>query len=485
MLRMSQLFRKSLCLFLVLTLLLSAGCGTETEGTASSMVEDEISDDSTDTSTQQTAPTQETEPVKDKFVMLKEVYELLSGPLGEPYRTPEYWGGEEIDLCKAGDGYLIGLRNADYQMHYLLYSRHPKTLELLDTQDQRILWESIEAFEKSIHFCYYQPSPENPDMLTAHQINYDIASKSYTSNSYQAPLSLYWETLFDIPSPIAKEQSSDFSCLMECYQALQTLRFQDPIRYNQFLETDISILNQPDYALIRSGGWSSTYYLYPKESTPPCVKPLDVFSTSWEVARFQSGTQLRFPDPGFKVPNAYVYCLFPYTLTYDLQTARYTIEPVPLLNNPMLTSLPLGLENNGASSRLYHLFSSDKQEFPSGYFTSDAVTRAPGFSLQFEMLDNPGEVDVVFPMITFSVEGNQATVEFDKMHLGDTMQEELTSLAVDGFTGFEATEVSEEDTSKLVLTFGVESGYQLYGKLGLSDIPGDDGGYLSFWAVKE
>ena len=221
---------------------------------------------------------------------------------------------------------------------------------------------------------------------------------------------------------------------MECYQALQTLRFQDPIRYNQFLETDISILNQPDYALIRSGGWSSTYYLYPKESTPPCVKPLDVFSTSWEVARFQSGTRLRFPDPGFKVPNAYVCYFFPYTLTYDLQTARYTIEPVPLLHNPMLTSLPLGLENNGASSRLYHLFFSDKQEFPSGYFTSDAVTRAPGFSLQFEMLDNPGEVDVVFPMITFSVEGNQATVEFDKMHLADTMQQELTSLAVDGST---------------------------------------------------
>ena len=45
--------------------------------------------------------------------------------------------------------------------------------------------------------------------------------------------------------------------------------------------------------------------------------------------------------------------------------------------------------------------------------------------------------------------------------------------------------MSEEDTSKLVLTFGVESGYQLYGELGLSDIPGDDGGYLSFWAVKE
>lgn len=99
MLRMSQLFRKSLCFLLVLTLLLSAGCGTETEGTASSMAEDDITADSTDTSTQQTAPTQETEPVKDKFAMLKEVYELLSGPLGEPYRTPEYWGGEEIDLC--------------------------------------------------------------------------------------------------------------------------------------------------------------------------------------------------------------------------------------------------------------------------------------------------------------------------------------------------------------------------------------------------
>ena len=64
-----------------------------------------------------------TEPIEDKFVMLREVYSILSGPLGELYRTPEYWGGEEIDMMRVGDDYLIGLRNVQNQMHYLLYQR--------------------------------------------------------------------------------------------------------------------------------------------------------------------------------------------------------------------------------------------------------------------------------------------------------------------------------------------------------------------------
>uniref|UniRef100_UPI0025DDB017 hypothetical protein n=1 Tax=uncultured Negativibacillus sp. TaxID=1980696 RepID=UPI0025DDB017 len=104
MLRKSHLFRKSLCLFLVLALLLSAGCGSDSEGES----------DITDTST-------EVEPIEDKFVMLREVYELLSGPLGEPYRTPEYWGGEEIDMMRVGeeyDDYHIALRNVQNEMHY-------------------------------------------------------------------------------------------------------------------------------------------------------------------------------------------------------------------------------------------------------------------------------------------------------------------------------------------------------------------------------
>lgn len=86
---------------------------------------------------------EETEPIEDKFVMLREVYSILSGPLGEPYRTPEYWGGEEINMMRVGDGYLIGLRNVQNQMHYLLYERKTNSIIEIDTQGKRIPWDEI------------------------------------------------------------------------------------------------------------------------------------------------------------------------------------------------------------------------------------------------------------------------------------------------------------------------------------------------------
>ena len=84
--------------------------------------------------------------IEDKFVMLREVYNILSGPLGEPYHAPEYWGGEEIDMMKVGDGYLIGLRNVKNQMHYLLYERETNSIIEIDTQGKHIPWDEIDYY---------------------------------------------------------------------------------------------------------------------------------------------------------------------------------------------------------------------------------------------------------------------------------------------------------------------------------------------------
>ena len=100
------------------------------------------------------------------------------------------------------------------------------------------------------------------------------------------------------------------------------------------------------------------------------------------------------------------------------------------------------------------------------------------------MLDNPGEVDEIFPQMYFSTQGQQVTLELLEMSVEPAIQEKIRSLRVEGFTDFEIRELSEKEEEKLVLTVTVESGYQLYGELGLSNVPGDDGGYLSFWTVK-
>ena len=153
MLNCHYFFRNSLCLILTLSLiLLPAGCGEKSENTDSSIsigtsneADSSLSSNAEDASLQQgTETSEETEVIEDKFVMLREVYDILSGSLGEPYRTPEYWGGEEIDMTKVGDGYLIGLRNVQNQMHYLLYERETDSIIEIDTQGKRIIWEDID-----------------------------------------------------------------------------------------------------------------------------------------------------------------------------------------------------------------------------------------------------------------------------------------------------------------------------------------------------
>ena len=391
MLRKSHLFRKSLCLFLVLALLLPAGCGSDSEGTASSETESGITDSSTETST-------DTEVIEDKFVVLQEVYDILSGPLGEPYRIPEYWGGEEIDMMRVDDGYLIALRNVQNEMHYFLYDNEQASLDLLETQDERIVWEDIRVQDEQLILPSYHFSADGSGDTSKYEIVYNLTSKTYTYHSYPSSLDFYWETLFHIPDPdIEQEGSFDFSCLTASDQALQSLFYTDRTSWNRFSQDEICILNQDNYVLIRSGGWLSTYCLYQKASDPPCVNVLQVDSTNWEVARFQEENNLCFPYPGFKVPSAYVYRDFPYTIFYNIENDFYTIQPFNLLEMKEGYSLPLGLEGNHAPSRLYHLFFSNNQEFPTDYLEHGLAMQAPGFSLVFEMSDNPGGSRRDFP----------------------------------------------------------------------------------------
>ena len=167
MLRKDHIFKKSLCLILTLSLiLLPAGCGEKSENTDSSIsigtsneADSSLSFNATDTALPQGTETpKKAEVIEDKFVMLREVYDILSGPLGEPYRTPEYWGGEEIDMMEVGDGYLIGLRNVQNQMHYLLYERKTNSIIEIDTQGKRIIWEDIEMQDNQLILPSYHIS---------------------------------------------------------------------------------------------------------------------------------------------------------------------------------------------------------------------------------------------------------------------------------------------------------------------------------------
>ena len=99
MLNCHYFFRNSLCLILILSLiLLPTGCGEKSENTDSSIsigtsneADSSLSSNAEDASLQQGTETPEgAEVIEDKFVMLREVYDILSGPLGESYRTPEY-----------------------------------------------------------------------------------------------------------------------------------------------------------------------------------------------------------------------------------------------------------------------------------------------------------------------------------------------------------------------------------------------------------
>ena len=174
MLNRHHFFRNSLCLILTLSLIfLPTGCGEKSENTDFS-----LSSNTADSALPQGTETpEETEVIEDKFVMLREVYDILSGPLGEPYRTPEYWGGEEIDMMEVGDGYLIALRNVQNQMHYLLYERETNSIIEINTQGKHIPWDQIyeDTIDQEIHFYYFATDAQT-QMVRRGRLTYSISN---------------------------------------------------------------------------------------------------------------------------------------------------------------------------------------------------------------------------------------------------------------------------------------------------------------------
>ncbi|MBS5138734.1 MAG: hypothetical protein KHY90_10200, partial [Clostridium sp.] len=232
MLQKDHIFKKSLCLILTLSLIfLPTGCREKSENTDSSTsigisneADSSLSSNTEDTSLQQGTETPEgAEMIEGKFVMLREVYNILSGPLGEPYRAPEYWGGEEIDMMKIGDNYLIGLRNAQNQMHYLLYQRVDNSIVEIDTQRKRIIWEDIDyrAKEEQLVFPYFEQRNNEQEILGT--IIYHLPDKSYKQeNSSILDPDTLWKYSDEIPVPQHSSETleADFSCLLSIHNIL-------------------------------------------------------------------------------------------------------------------------------------------------------------------------------------------------------------------------------------------------------------------------
>ena len=349
MLNCHYFFRNSLCLILTLSLiLLPAGCGEKSENTdfsisidISNEADSSLVSNAADTALPQgTEPPEETEVIEDKFVMLREVYDILSGPLGEPYRTPEYWGGEEIDMIKVGNNYLIALRNSDYQMHYLLYQRKSNSIVEIDTQGKRIIWEDIDyrAKEEQLVFPYFEQRNNEQEILGT--IIYHLPDKSYEQEkiSILDPDTL-WKYSDEIPVPQHSSETleADFSCLLSIHSILSQTQLpsmsqNEMTRMRElFREQSIVILNQPDYLLIglQQDLWSINYYLYEKEKGD--LIPMEIYPImlNFEKIRFQQQEGvITFPYSGQKILDI---CDFPTTVAYDREEKKYTEYFQPLL----------------------------------------------------------------------------------------------------------------------------------------------------------
>ena len=479
---------KSLNVVLLLSILLSL-C-TCANPDISSSKQQKIDQTTVTTIETQAKEPEETKPIEDKFVILGEVYDILSGPLGEPYLTPEYWGGEEINMMRVGDDYLIGLRNVKNQMHYLLYERETNSIIEIDTQGKRIIWEDIYFSSQNSQICFrsYEPDPSVSHQLIANELFYHIQSKEYTYHSYiikpdLTNFSYPWEVYFDIPSPSSTNHYNDsLNFLMQAYHSLHALPYVDYSAWYEVSE-NICLLNQPDWILMRLENQSDIYCLYQKVAPAPYVAVLPIGFTRWEISRFQSGTELRFSDPGFTLPNAYVCREFPSTVFYNIQSQYSYEEPVPLTQADHDLHYQLGLAGNTASSQLYRVLPD-----------SCELDYSNSLTFCFEMLDNPNELEVIFPEIYFHSENSKhILIEFWDMKISEEIKQQIESIQKEGLSNFhvEQADLSEENSrsnptrQKLLLSFDVEDGYTLYGEIKKSSIPGDTGGYLSFWTEEK
>lgn len=292
MLNCHYFFRNSLCLILTLSLiLLPAGCGEKSENTdfsisidISNEADSSLVSNAADTALPQgTEPPEETEVIEDKFVMLREVYDILSGPLGEPYRTPEYWGGEEIDMIKVSDDYLIGLRNVQNQMHYLLYEREKDSIIEIDTQGKHIPWDEIfeETIDQEILFYYFVMDTQT-QMVRRGRLTYSLSNHSCQDSGLDTPSLPRPEELFEIPSPALDnvDKIYTFDFLSDILKKLPEIYFTDYTGWYNFDGRNICVLNYGNYTLIcLDGHVVKYYYLYQKSGTVATITPMDAPTT--------------------------------------------------------------------------------------------------------------------------------------------------------------------------------------------------------------
>lgn len=484
MLRKSHLFRKSLCLFLVLALLLSAGCGSDSEGTASSETESETTDSKTDT-----------EPIEDKFVMLREVYELLSGPLGEPYRTPEYWGGEEIDMMRVGDGYddyLIALRNVQNEMHYLLYERDSDSITEIDTQGKHIPWDRIyeDSIDQELSFHYFI-TDASTQMVRGGVLTYSLSDHSMQDSGLGDPSLPRPEERFEIPSPVLNEEKKTYSFdfLSDLLEKLPEIYFTDQLGWYSFEQENISILNCGHYTLIcLDGNVIKYYYVYQKTGTVSTIASLDAPNSFWDLVRFQQDEDyLVFPSPtGQVLPYIYYsFADFPYiTLLMPDSPTNPRTRQLPLWDQGKEQHYLLGVNYCGTEWEAYHLWQSEYE-----------------FSIEWDRsVPNICQGDYCCPEIRVKTSPDRSvTVWVKKGSLSEEASQQLQNMQVEGIDEIRLSSAALQEIEPLAegktkedlmeegccLSFSLEEGYQLYGEFSCTDNWEHPEAFLSFRTVKE
>lgn len=466
MLQKHHLFRKIVCLFMAFALLLiQTGCGTQSE---------EI--DSSKTTNETAASDPDAEEAKDKFVMLKEVYDILSGPLGERYRTPEYWGGEEIDMMRVGDGYddyLIGLRNVQNEMHYLLYEKDSASIVEIDTEGKHIPWDEIlyNNSKQEISFPYYIV-----DDVQTQKVRQGTVIYSLTNHSYQyieaTDLSLVRpENLFEIPDPILTQenQTYTFDFLTDIIEKLPEIYLTDQPGWVDFGQMNICILNHNHSTLICLEGQTKHYYLYQRRGTISAIIPLDVPNTFWDVIRFQQDEEyIVLPSPsGQEFP--YVYwdsADFPYTTLVSLDTPTWSEKQrTPLWKEEEAMIYQVG-KSSCRSEWNAVLYWDNLQAFAlhlaeSKNSACDCAEHAPEIIVE----TNPDHI---------------VSVWIKNGKISNEIQQDLLSCQTEGITDIQIQqnvykEYHKKDSSDVVketgdqIQFILKNGYQLYGEFQMDE----------------
>ena len=504
MLRKGHIFKKSLCLILTLSLiLLPTGCGKKSENTDSSIsigtsneADSSLSFNVADTALPQgTEPPEETEVIEDKFVMLREVYDILSGSLGGPYRTPEYWGGEEIDMMKVGDGYLIALRNVKNQMHYLLYERETDSIIEIDTQGKHIPWDEIDYYvdKQELSFSYYIPD-EHTRNVRKRTITYSLADHSYQDTESDSFSLAYPENLFEIPDPVftLENQTYTFDFLADILDKLPEIYFTDHQGWMDFGQSNICILSHKKSVLICLQGQAKYYYLYQKSGTVATITPMDVPNTFWDMLRFQQDEEyLIFPSPtGQRIPNvSFSFADFPYITLLSLNSPTNSIKrKLPLWDQEEEKHYLLGRTLCYAEWKAYRIWQSENE-----------------FSIEWELREPnvcPSGYDCC-PEIRVKTSPNRSvTVWIRNNILSEEDEQKLRSLQIDGIQNIQLSSATLQEIEPMIegktkeelmeegtyLSFTLEEGYQLYGEFSCDDVFSDHWNHpeasLSFYTFK-